>query len=81
MIIEMIINTVFIAIEGLINMLPANTVETIVYSPIPDAIKWGAYFFPLDTLVFAIGMFLTWYTILMAWAVIEWVYKKIPGVS
>lgn len=38
-------------------------------------------FFPTDVWVIVIANVAFWMTIQFTWAIIEWIYKKIPGVS
>lgn len=81
MILEVIITIFYGIVLLLITLLPSNVVEKVTMVQPPEMISWAACFFPMDALFLAIGMFLTWYGILMTWAIIEWVYKKIPGVN
>lgn len=81
MIIESIIDIFFIPLQLLLNMLPSSIVELIPDFTLPDIALMGAYFFPMDVIVFAISSWAAWYMIFMTWAIIEWVYKKIPGIN
>lgn len=81
MILEAFFKILFGGVKGLINMLPSAFYAAISSIELPVIVKYGAYFFPLDCLVVAITSFITWYGILLTWAGIEWVYKKIPGVD
>lgn len=81
MIVESILSAVLMPLFWLINLLPGAVITNLAYIQPPQIVRWGAYFFPLDVLVVVITGFSLWYTVLMAWAIIEWVYKKIPGVS
>ncbi|MGL4338418.1 MAG: hypothetical protein ACRCST_16155 [Turicibacter sp.] len=38
-------------------------------------------FFPLDLWLIVINNIIFWLVISFAWAIIEWIYKKLPGVS
>jgi hypothetical protein len=82
MIIDFIFKIIFAPLKYLIAMLP-----NVSSPPTPGTETWleiasySAYFFPMDLLVFIIANWLFWYSAHMAWAIIEWVYKKIPGVS
>lgn len=81
MIIESFLKILFDAVTGLINLLPNAFYTVIAAFEIPQGVKIAAYFFPLDCLVVAITSFLSWYAILLTWGVVEWLYKKIPGVD
>lgn len=43
--------------------------------------KVGLSVFPLDVWVIVLGNIVFWLGVHLAGAVIEWIYKKIPGVS
>lgn len=38
-------------------------------------------FFPVDVYVIVIANIALWLTIQFAWAIIEWIYRKIPGIN
>lgn len=46
-----------------------------------EIVGYSLYFFPLDMLGIIIGNFIFWYSLQLIWAVIEWAYKKIPGIN
>lgn len=81
MIIELILGPIFGLINSLINLIPSG------YS-LPN---WGVNFFtvvsralaffPKPAFMIIIANIAFWLTLHMTWAIIEWVYKKIPGVS
>lgn len=41
----------------------------------------GMMFFPVDVWVIVIANIVFWLTILFAWSIIEWIYRKIPGIN
>lgn len=81
MITQAILNVLMIPLFALIDLLPGAVVTTLAYIEPPQIVKYGAYFFPLDVLSTVVTGFSLWYTVLLTWAMIEWVYKKIPGVD
>lgn len=81
MIIEALINMIFIPLNLLVGMMPAAIVESASTVALPDIVRMGVCFFPTDVIALTVGMFSSWYVIQLGWAIIEWVYKKIPGVS
>lgn len=81
MITQAILNVIMIPLFVLIDLLPGAVVTTLAYIEPPQIVKYGAYFFPLDVLGVVITGFGLWYTVLLGWAIIEWIYKKIPGVD
>lgn len=81
MIVESIFNVFFVFIEFLLNKVPS------AYS-LPDwlatAIKLMydvICFVPADVITVLFLNVSFWWGVHMLWAVIEWLYKKIPGVD
>ena len=81
MIVQAILNVIMSPIFLLIDLLPGAVVTTLAYIEPPQIVKYGAYFFPLDVLNIVVTGFSLWYIVLLTWAVIEWIYRKIPGVN
>ena len=50
---------------------------TLIYA----IIGYGCAFIGTDYFLAVIGNIIFWLTAQMAWSIIEWVYKKFPGVS
>lgn len=46
-----------------------------------DILGYGVYFMGFSTFNLVIGSIAFWFTVDIAWAVIEWIYIKIPGVN
>lgn len=82
MIIEGIFSVFFTFIEFLIVLLPfeiesnSGGLESFI-----NLLGFGVYIIGPVTFIAVIGSFITWTTINMSWAVIEWIYKKIPGIN
>ena len=51
------------------------------YWSFQSLLQVGLKVFPPDVWVAVIGNIVFWMGIHLIWAVIEWIYKKIPGVS
>lgn len=51
------------------------------FSAFISVLQIGLYFFPADVLVIIIANVMFCNISLVGWSVIEWVYKKIPGIS
>lgn len=81
MIWHLLIDMFFAPLNFFIKILPEPALNFIANVSIPKPLKYGANFFPMDLLLIIVTSFVIWYTIFMIWAVIEWVYKKIPGVD
>lgn len=81
MIIELLCTPVFLLIKGLIQLIPvAFQIPNWLADLISLLIK-GMQFFPPDVWAIAIGNIIFWLLLQFIWAIIEWVYKKIPGVN
>lgn len=82
MIIEAIITPIFDLIRWLISRLPesiSNDLSGIV--SIHSIMAKGFTFFPPWLWVVMITSVVFWKSANLIWVVIEWIYKKIPGVS
>jgi len=81
MIIELLLSPIFLLINGLIAFMPAAMA-------LPD---WGVasmalisralFFFPPDVWAIVLANISFWLFVQLSWAIIEWIYKKIPGVD
>lgn len=81
MIIQLLLSPIFGLLGMLVGLLPGGGGLPQWVSSCVELIGYGLYFFPLDIWVFMIVNFLAWQSMHMAWAIIEWIYKKIPGVD
>lgn len=83
MIIESIIDMFFFVPHLLVNLIPdLNSFSIPNYvSTFLDLVAVPLSIFPLDLWILLIGNVTFWATVQISWAGIEWVYKKIPGVS
>lgn len=68
-------------IYSLIGLLPVLSSVPSGFNALLDIIGYGCAFVGTDFFFLVIGNILFWLTAQMAWSIIEWVYKKIPGVS
>ena len=88
MLLELILTPIFALLQfliGLIPEIPQNATHEAGFeryiSYFLDIFSIGFVFFPFALFMFAISNVLFWLSLQMAWAVIEWIYKKIPGVN
>lgn len=83
MITEAVIDMVVILIEWIITLLPSGT----IYFPAVDTtyidfvLDFFFYFFPKTLFVIVIGNVGIWMAVQFGWAIVEWIYKKVPGVD
>ncbi len=87
MILEAVLKVLFSAIGFVIGWLPdlsgldplseySDALTTFV-----DFLAYGFLIFPAKLFFIFIGNVMFWLGAQMVWAVVEWVYKKIPGVN
>lgn len=81
MIIEALLNIIFGFVSYLITLLPAITQLPSWFNDMCRLLKIGLFFFPYDVWCVLIANFSATTFILLGWSVVEWVYKKIPGVD
>lgn len=81
MIIELLLAPFFGFIRFLINLLPNTPAINLTLANLIYFVKKGLYF--TDKFVFftCLTVVVTFTTIQLAWAILEWIYKKIPGVN
>ena len=81
MIIEAVFNAIFGIITSLISFIPSGynvpgwIADTITVLKVPLSI------FPQDIWEITIANILFWVGVQSSWSIVEWVYKKLPGVS
>lgn len=81
MIVEFIFDLLYDLLFQIVNMLPVLGDLPSWIDNTLNVLSYGLMFFPLDVFVTFIGSIVFWMTAHLAWALIEWVYKKIPGVD
>lgn len=85
MLISLILKPFFIFINFLIGLLGGffGDIAFVNYGfdVVVDLIGYGVYFMGSSTFNLVISSIAFWFTIDIAWACIEWLYKKIPGID
>lgn len=81
MITEVLLEIAFGAMDIMISFLPDGFILPDWASHTLDLLAKATYFFPVDVWGVAIGNIIFCNLALLTWSLIEWVYKKIPGVS
>lgn len=81
MLIELVTTPIFSLINVIVNMIPDGfNIPNYVWYTI-EILKYPLAIFPVDLWVLIISNICFWYTVQLSWSIIEWVYKKIPGVD
>ena len=85
MLIQMILTPIWSIINGLISLLGGFfgefTWSVGNFDVLLDLLGYGVYFFGTTTFCMVVSNIAFWLTVDMVWAIVEWIYKKIPGVS
>lgn len=82
MIIEAIFNCIFFMVDLVISLIPSYQVVALTgVATFYNYISIGLDFCGTFPFISIVGNVLGWCAIDISWAVIEWVYKKIPGVD
>lgn len=81
MITEAILNLFFDFAEFLIGFIPIAGDMPSWADNMINVISYGLVLFPPDVLIVVIGNVTAWMGVHMLWIIIEWVYKKVPGVD
>jgi len=81
LIIESIFNLLFGLVNIIISLLPTLPQMPSFLSNTIDLLKIPLSIFPLDLWIAIITNLSVWFVAQNGWAIVEWVYKKIPGVD
>lgn len=81
MILERIFDFLLIFVDFFITLLPTFDLSSNSFLAIYELMSYGVWIVGKETFVLIMSSILAWFTIFYGWAVIEWVYKKIPGIN
>lgn len=81
MIIKVLMSPFWLLIDLLISLLPSSVAQSLSMSSIFDVLGKGISVIGLSNFSIFLGSAIFWYTVQLTWAVIEWLYKKIPGIN
>ena len=85
MIIELLLTPVFWLLDRILSWLPDFSHLDPLYgydiSGFINLLALGFFIFPFSLFMTFIGNVLFWLSLQMGWAIIEWIYKKFPGVN
>ena len=81
MLVELILAPIFFLVKSVIGLIDGvmSLPSWIVYTI--DLLSKGMMFFPLEVWGVVIANVTFWLVAMYSWSIIEWVYKKIPGVN
>lgn len=81
MIIQALLLPIFNLIRLIINSIPGMPHIPNWFNSTLYYLNISLMFFPLDVWLVTISNIFFWIIAQFTWAIIEWIYKKIPGVS
>lgn len=81
MITALVFGAIFAAVNALVMLLPNGATRSIPIADLFSLLELGFAVFPWDLFAFCVSNVVFWLGLQMTWAIIEWIYKKIPGVN
>lgn len=81
MIVEFLLTPIFGIVNFVCGLLPSIPSVADWSSQLAQIVSVGLAIFPRDVWVAVIGSVLFWWFAQIAWAIVEFAYKKIPGVE
>lgn len=81
MIVQLLITPIFALLKWVLGLLPTMPSAPSWITSLVQVISYGLIIVPTDVWATLIGVVVFWRIALPAWAIIEWIYKKIPGVD
>lgn len=82
MLIELMLSPLWGLVSLLISLIPSiSVVNGTIMEGFYHFIQLGLYFCGSAPFVLILANVLFWISAQIGWAVIEWIYKKIPGIS
>lgn len=81
MIVELLTIPFIAVVEFMISLIPEGFVLPSYISYTLDILKYPLSIFPIDLWVLIISNVSFWYMVQVSWAVVEWIYKKIPTIG
>lgn len=82
MIIEFLLDMIFSVVGLVLNLFPALPAFNVTgWLGLLDLLSKAAVFVPFDTFLGCIATWFAFYNVELLWSIVEWVYKKIPGVN
>lgn len=81
MIIELILIPFFSLVRGIVNLLPNDPGVNLTLANLIVFVRKGLYFTDIFVFITCISSVVFWTSAQFIWAIVEWVYKKLPGVN
>jgi len=84
MIIELLLSPIFALVNLIFNFLPdLSDIDIVEYNmnAFVELLAIGFLIFPRSLFIAFVVNFMFWKNAQLIWSIVEWVYKKIPGVN
>ena len=81
MLIQLMMAPLMLLIKFLIDLLPVMATVPKSFVALLNIVGYGCAFIGTDFFLSILGNITFWLTTQLAWSIIEWVYKKVPGVK
>lgn len=81
MIVELLFNLLFGLVDIILSFLPSGYNIPNWGVQFYNVVSSALAFFPSPVFVIVMANVSFWLTVHMGWAIIEWVYKKVPGID
>lgn len=81
MLIKLIMMPLLVLVKFIIGLLPVSSVSSSGFSGVLNVIGYGCAIIGTDFFLFILGNIIFWLNAQLLWSIIEWVYKKIPGIN
>lgn len=81
MILELVLTPIFMLLNFLLDLFPKMPDVPNWVSSIIDLVSSGLYIFPAPIWALCLGSVVFWSFGQIGWRIVEWIYKKIPGVD
>lgn len=81
MIIQLLVSPIFLILDGLVSLIPDMPKGSGLGEAFKLLIANPLSIFPLDMFIFMIGSVSFWIMCQFLWSLVEWVYKKLPGIN
>lgn len=81
MIIELLLSPIFLLVKGFLEFIPNGYNLPSWSSDFVKMVSVSLSFFPAPVFAIVVSNIVFWLGAHMVWAIIEWLYKKIPGIN
>lgn len=81
MLIQLMMAPLWALVYLLINLFPVIESFPTSFGAVTNIIGYGCAIVGTDFFLAILGNVIFWLTVQLTWAIVEWIYKKVPGVN